>query len=131
MAYRLFFICLTYPTEGVGALQNLIQRGHKSTMITALRCSAGIDAGDVYIKQSLGLHGSAEEIFLRADGVIQQMIQRIVLEEPDATPQLGESIVFSRRTPDQSSLSLCPDGDLSSWYDPSVCLMQRIILMLF
>ena len=84
---------------------------------TALRCSAELDAGDVYLKQPLSLHGTAEEIFLRADGLIEHMIQRIVQEEPIPTPQEGEPILFKRRTPDQSNLSSCPDGDMAAWYD--------------
>lgn len=103
--------------RGGSPLQNLIQRGHSSTMLTALRCVAGLDAGDVYIKEPLALHGTAEEIFLRADGLIEQMIERIVQEEPIAQPQQGEPVLFSRRTPAQSSLSECPAGDLSAWYD--------------
>ena len=103
--------------RGGSPLQNLIQRGHTSTMLTALRCSAGLDAGDVYLKQPLSLHGSAEEIFLRADGLIEQMIERIVREEPMATPQQGEPVLFKRRTPDQSNLASCTEGELSAWYD--------------
>jgi len=103
--------------RGGSPLQNLIQRGHDSTVLTALRCVAGLDAGDVYLKQPLSLHGSAEEIFLRADALIEQMIERIVREEPMAMPQQGEPVRFSRRTPAQSDLSSCPEGDLSAWYD--------------
>ncbi len=103
--------------RGGSPLQNLIQRGHSTTMLSALRCDAGLDTGDIYAKQPLSLHGSAEEIFLRADGVIEQMIEKIVREEPAATPQRGESVLFSRRTPDQSNLASCSKGDLSSWYD--------------
>ncbi|WP_217350138.1 hypothetical protein [Synechococcus sp. WH 8101] len=86
-------------------------------MLSALRCGAGLDTGDIYIKQPLSLHGSAEEIFLRADGVIEQMIEQIVREEPIATPQRGDPVLFSRRTPAMSNLASCPEGDLSSWYD--------------
>ena len=103
--------------RGGSPLQNLIQRGHSSTMLTALRCGAGLDAGDIYLKQALRLHGSAEEIFLRADSLIEQMIERIVLEEPVAMPQQGEPVLFSRRSPAQSNLASCPEGDLSAWYD--------------
>ena len=103
--------------RGGSPLQNLIQRGHSSTMLTALRCGAGLDAGDIFIKQPLSLHGSAEEIFIRADRLIEQMIEQIVHEEPVATPQQGEPVVFSRRTPAQSNLASCQEGDLSSWYD--------------
>ena len=103
--------------RGGSPLQNLIQRGHRSTMLTALRCGAGLDTGDVYVKQPLSLHGSAEEIFLRADDVIEQIIEKNVREEPVATPQDGEQVLFSRRTPAQSNLASCPEGDLNSWCD--------------
>ena len=103
--------------RGGSPLQNLIQRGHRSTMLSALRCGAGLDMGDVYLKEPLSLFGSAEEIFLRADGLIEQMIEQIVCEEPAATPQQGEPVIFSRRTPDQSNLFNCPEGDQSAWYD--------------
>ena len=103
--------------RGGSPLQNLIQRGHSSTMLSALRCDSALDAGEIFIKQPLSLYGSAEEIFLRADGVIEQMIEKIVCDEIVATPQQGEPVQFSRRTPGQSNLASCPDGDLGSWYD--------------
>jgi methionyl-tRNA formyltransferase len=71
----------------------------------------------VYLKQPLDLYGSAEEIFLRADGLIEKMIERIEREKPIAKPQQGEPVLFSRRTPAQSNLSDCSEGDLSAWYD--------------
>ena len=103
--------------RGGSPLQNLIQRGHTSTMLSALRCGAGLDTGDIYTKQPLSLHGSAEEIFLRADALIEKMIEHIVCDEPAATPQQGEPVLFSRRTPAQSNLASCPEGDQSAWYD--------------
>ena len=103
--------------RGGSPLQNLIQRGHSSTMLTALRCGAGLDTGDLYLKQQLSLYGSAEEIFLRADSLIEQMIEQIVREEPIPTPQQGEPVLFSRRRPAESNLTTCPEGDLSAWYD--------------
>ena len=78
---------------------------------SALRCCAGLDAGGIYNKQPLSLHGSAEEIFLRADSVIEQMIEQIVSEEPAAIPQQGDPVIFNRRTPAQSNLASCPKGD--------------------
>ena len=103
--------------RGGSPLQNLIQRGHSSTVITALQCSAGLDAGDIFLKQPLSLHGTAEEIFLRADGLIEQMIERLVGEEPFAKPQQGKPVVFSRRTPSDSNLATCLEGSLSDWFD--------------
>jgi methionyl-tRNA formyltransferase len=103
--------------RGGSPLQNLIQRGHDNTMLTALRCSAELDAGPIYLKETLSLHGSAEEIFLRADALIETMIARIVREQPQPHPQQGEPVLFSRRKPAQSNLSDCPFGDLAAWYD--------------
>ena len=103
--------------RGGSPLQNLIHRGHSSTMLTALRCCEGLDTGDIYVKHQLDLHGSAEEIFLRADELIEEMIRLIVREEIKATPQQGEPVMFTRRTPDQSNLSLCQEGSMSAWYD--------------
>ena len=103
--------------RGGSPLQNLIQQGHVTTMITALHCGEGLDAGDVYLKEPLDLHGSAEEIFLRADGLIETMIERIVLEQPKATPQRGNPVLFKRRSPSESNLSLCKEGSLTDWYD--------------
>lgn len=103
--------------RGGSPLQNLIQRGQSSTMLTALRCSAALDSGPIYGKEPLSLVGTAEEIFIRADGVIEAMIERIVRECPDPQPQHGEPVLFSRRTPEQSDLSRCPAGDLAACYD--------------
>ena len=103
--------------RGGSPLQNLIQRGHSSTMISALRCGAGLDTGDIYTKQHLSLHGTAEEIFLRADVVIEKMIEQIVCEEPVAKSQQGDPVLFTRRTPHQSNLTNCPEGDMRAWYD--------------
>jgi methionyl-tRNA formyltransferase len=103
--------------RGGSPLQNLIQRGHSSTMLTALCCSAELDAGHIYLKVPLDLYGSAEEIFLRADALIEEMISKIVRERPEPQPQQGDTVVFSRRKPEQSNLFECPPGDLGAWYD--------------
>ncbi len=107
---------LPYGRSG-SPLKNLIQQGHISTIFSALRCGAGLDIGGIYIKRPLNLHSSAEEIFLRADGLIEQMIEEIVCEEPTATPQKGEPVLIRRHNPAKSNLASCPEGDLSFWYD--------------
>lgn len=101
--------------RGGSPLQNLIVRGHESTMISALRCIQDLDAGPVYLKQPLRLDGSAEEIFLRADRVIEQMILEIVQKEPLPTPQTGEPVLFKRRHPRDGDLRGA--RDLEQWYD--------------
>lgn len=101
--------------RGGSPLQNLIVRGHDATVITALRCVRELDAGPVYLKQPLSLHGSAEEIFLRADKVIERMIVAIASAEMVPVPQQGEPVMFSRRKPSDGDLHQAKS--LDDWYD--------------
>lgn len=91
--------------RGGSPVQNLIARGHDATKITALRMVDELDAGPVYLKRDLSLHGLAEEIFIRSALVIAGMIGEIIRNEP--TPQLQEGIPvnFQRRKPEQSEIS--------------------------
>lgn len=90
--------------RGGSPLQNLIARGHKDTVLTALRMSTTLDAGPVYFKRPLSLAGTAEEIFLRASELSVRMMAEIVATEPAPVPQDGEPTVFPRRKPEQSEL---------------------------
>jgi methionyl-tRNA formyltransferase len=95
--------------RGGSPLQNLIVRGHTSTVISAIRVMKGIDKGDVYLKKSLDLNGSAEEIFIRASDVIEKMIEDIIRLKPNPVKQEGEVVIFKRRTPEESEI-----GELES-----------------
>jgi methionyl-tRNA formyltransferase len=88
--------------RGGSPLQNLIARGIDATMISALKMTETLDAGPVYLKVPLSLHGLAEEIYLRAAEKIADMIRVIVLENPVPVPQSGEIVKFSRRRPEES-----------------------------
>lgn len=90
--------------RGGSPLQNLVSRGIYETKITALRCERGLDAGPVYMKRPLSLFGTAQEIYMRAGLLVEDMIATIVHEEPEPTPQLGEVVEFSRRKPDESDI---------------------------
>lgn len=90
--------------RGGSPLQNLIDRGINETKITALCCNYELDAGDIYLKKPFSLYGSAEEIFIRASNVIEEMIIDIINNHHQPTPQTGEVTVFKRRTPKQSNL---------------------------
>ena len=95
--------------RGGSPLQNLIVRGFTETKLSALRCVEELDAGPVYLKRSLSLGGTAEEILLRADRIIEDMIVEIVTSRPEARPQIGEVTHFTRRRP--------KDGDISAISD--------------
>jgi methionyl-tRNA formyltransferase len=92
--------------RGGSPLQNLIERGHTQTALTALRMTEVLDGGPVYGKRPLALDGSAEEIFARAAGLIAEMIGWIAASEPVPQPQEGTPTPFQRRKPAQSRLPL-------------------------
>lgn len=91
--------------RGGSPLQNLIARGFTETKVSAIKCIAEIDAGPIYLKRSLSLDGSAQEIFARAAHVIEEMIVEIVEIRPRPSEQLGEIVVFKRRSPSESEIS--------------------------
>ena len=64
--------------RGGSPLQNLIVRGHTETKISALRVVKELDAGSIYLKRDLSLSGTAEEIYDRANEVIEPMISEII-----------------------------------------------------
>lgn len=83
--------------RGGSPLQNLIVRGHKETVISALRCSEGVDTGPIYLKRPLSLEGSAQAIFERSSRIIENMIIEIIDKCPEPLPQIGQVVDFSRR----------------------------------
>jgi methionyl-tRNA formyltransferase len=91
--------------RGGSPLQNLIARGFRETRLSAIRCVKELDAGPVYMKRPLSLLGSAEEIFLRARSVIEDMILEILRKRPRPRAQRGTPTVFKRRTPADGNLA--------------------------
>lgn len=90
--------------RGGSPLQNLISRGIYQTKLSALRCVREVDAGDIYMKRDLSLHGSAEEIYIRAAEITKEMIIEMIRKEPIPQPQRGKTISFRRRTPEESDI---------------------------
>lgn len=90
--------------RGGSPLQNLIVRGHRDTVLTALRMSNEFDAGPVYLKEPLSLEGNAEEIYLRAAQLSGKMIERFTRERLKPKPQQGEAVNFKRRKSEESEI---------------------------
>jgi len=91
--------------RGGSPVQNLIERGFEITKISAIKVEKELDAGDIYLKRDLTLLGTAEEIFIRVNKIIEEMIQEIIQKRLTAKPQIGEPTIFKRRTPKQSEIS--------------------------
>lgn len=90
--------------RGGSPLQNLIVRGFTETKLTALRCSATLDAGPIYLKRRLSLAGTAEQIYRRAASMMVPMALRIVRRNIVPQVQRGEVALFQRRQPAQSEI---------------------------
>ncbi len=103
--------------RGGSPLQNLIKMKNENTILSAIKCSEILDGGDIYLKKPLNLNGSAEEIFLRCNKLMEQMIYEIVKDEPKVIPQKGEITIFKRRKPIESDLNTCKNGSINEWYD--------------
>ena len=88
--------------RGGSPIQNLISRGYTETVITALKMTEKVDAGDIYLKVPLSLDGLAEEIYNRAAIKIAYMIDWMTKSHRVAIEQKGEIVSFQRRTPDLS-----------------------------
>ncbi len=101
--------------RGGSPLQNLIVRGIYETKISAIKVVGKLDAGSVYLKENLSLHGNAEEIYMRASDTVFKMIREIIEKKPEPKTQEGEVIEFKRRTPEQSELPMT--NDLRKIYD--------------
>ena len=91
--------------RGGSPIQNLIVRGHRETVVSAIRMVSAVDAGPVYAKRPMSLHGLAEEVFIRTAGIVSEMIRNIIESEPTPKAQTGVPITFKRRAPKNSQIS--------------------------
>ena len=57
------------------------------------------------MKKPLSLEGSAEEIFIRASVVIEEMIVEMMKTNPSPIPQKGKVVRFQRRKPEEGDWS--------------------------
>ena len=92
--------------RGGSPLQNLIVRGMENTKVTALKCVKAMDAGPIYLKTDLSLLGTAEEIYIRASKIVENMILEILSKALYPKPQTGEITLFERRKPKDGNLEL-------------------------
>ncbi len=90
--------------RGGSPLQNLICRGLEETKISAIKVVKDIDAGDVYLKRTLSLNGTAREIFLRSVPIIEHMILEIINNKIVPESQKGDIFLFKRRKKEDGNL---------------------------
>ncbi len=101
--------------RGGSPLQNLIEKGFKTTKLSAIKVEGGIDTGDIYLKREMNLNGSAREIFDKATLIVEKMISEIISKDIKPVPQVGEVTNFKRRKPEESNLMNL--SDIEKVYD--------------
>jgi len=102
--------------RGGSPLQNLLERKIYNTKISAIKCTQGLDTGDIYLQRDFDIsYGSAESIYLRAAEIASEMIDEIIMTNPRTKPQSGTVVSFKRREASQSNISSL--SDLESVYN--------------
>lgn len=107
------FLCIVFHMtdlpfgRGGSPLQNLITKGFKQTIISAIKVEKGIDTGPIFMKSPLVLLGTAEEIFIRASSIIEIMIKKIITQQLKPVKQVGIPVVFKRRNPEDGCITSC------------------------
>lgn len=91
--------------RGGSPLQNLIVLGKEKTKISALRVIKELDAGPIYLKKDLSLQGTAEEILIRANSIIELMIIELIDKDLEPIEQQGDVVHFKRRTTKESNIA--------------------------
>ena len=90
--------------RGGSPLQNLIKLGYTETKISAIRVTKNLDAGPIFLKKNLTLHGSANDIFIRSSNIIEKIIIELLNYDIKPVKQKGAVTFFKRRLPHQSSI---------------------------
>ena len=91
--------------RGGSPLQNLIVLGKEQTKVSALKVVKELDAGPIYLKKELSLSGTAEEIFIKSNSIIELMIIEIIENNLEPKEQEGVVVHFKRRKAKDSDIS--------------------------
>lgn len=90
--------------RGGSPIQNMIMRGHRESVVSAIKMVEELDAGPIYLQKPISLEGLAEEIFIRISKIVADMIYEIVSQDITPRAQEGKVESFRRRSPAQSEV---------------------------
>ncbi len=101
--------------RGGSPIQNLIMKGFESSPVCAIKMTAKLDAGPIYSSMDVGLEGNLNSIFSRLNDAVNELIAKIISENPEPKAQVGEPYVFKRLTQSDNEI---PEGlNLEKIYD--------------
>lgn len=93
------FHCTALPYgRGGHPIENLLLRGHTSTVVTAHRMVTELDAGPVYaVSAPLRLAGQRkDDILMRLAAPVSRLLRQVADYEPAPVPQAGPVVQFTR-----------------------------------
>ena len=95
--------------------QHQIIDGKRTSEVCAVKMVQELDAGPVYMRQSMPLLGSMLQIFEHFAFLTHRMMDKIIATDPTPIPQEGEPTVYLRRKPEESVIN--PDFNLLQTYN--------------
>ena len=90
--------------RGGSPIQNLILKKIVKSPVCAIQMTDKIDAGPIYLKKTINLSGTLEEIFSRISLVIIQMIKIMIKKKIVPKNQSGKIFIFKRIKRNQSEI---------------------------
>lgn len=101
--------------RGGSPIQNLIMEGFQTSPVCAIKMTDKLDAGPIYSSSNVSLEGSLNSIFLRINDAVNELIVKIISENPEPMAQVGEPHIFKRLT--HSDNEIAAGLDLEKLYD--------------
>lgn len=101
--------------RGGSPLQNLISRGFKKTLVSAISVQQEVDSGDIYCQEELLLKGNAQKIYEKMADITIDLIRKIINGNYIKKKQTGKITFFKRRVPKESVLP--KNGSIEKIYD--------------
>ena len=104
------FLCIGFHAtplpygRGGTPIQNMILRGFSKTKLCAYKIEEKFDTGAIYLRKSISLKGTGDEIFERLYENIFKMILKMSKKLPNPKKQTGKIKYFRRRKPQDSLL---------------------------
>jgi len=113
--------CIVFHTaplpygRGGSPIQNLILEGFETSPVCAIKMTAEIDSGPIYLSEEVSLKDDLGSIFSRINAAINNLILEITTKRLTPSPQVGKPFVFKRLGVDSNAI---PEGaNLKDIYD--------------
>jgi len=106
--------CVIFHTgdhRGGSPIQHLIIRGDHIATVRAMKAEKEVDSGNIYLEKVVALSGNIEEIFMRINEKIKQIIIDII--KHDLKPEIPNTLhtVLKRRKPHESDIKMLENLD--------------------